>query len=112
MVTKRSSTTRPAPAPEPEAPALGDLGAPAIEPEPDDDAIIDPFVIGPASAPMTPGWLMGISSRPETPAEHAIRLGAAAGKFNDAGFILGTLAPRPEWPAPGLIPLAAEAKPA
>lgn len=87
MTTKRSSITKPAP--EPEAPALGDPEAPP-----------ELFVIGPASAPMTPGWLMGIGSRPETAEEHAARLGAAAGKFNDAGFLLGNLEPRSGWPGP------------
>lgn len=63
-------------------------------------ALPELFVIGPPSAPMTPGWLMGIGARPETPAEHAARLGASAGKFNDIGYILGTAMPvRANWPA-------------
>jgi hypothetical protein len=49
------------------------------------------FTIGPASAPMTPGWLMGIGSRPETAAEHIARLGTAAARFPDIGWTLGTL---------------------
>jgi hypothetical protein len=105
MATKRPTTPTPAPAAEQEIeakPAPAPL--PAIEPEPEPEAGIDPFVIGPPSAPMTPGWLMGIGSRPQTPAEHATRLGASAGKFNDAGYILGTLAPRPEWPAAPVEP--------
>lgn len=77
---------------EPEAPALGDPQAPP-----------ELFVIGPVSAPMTPGWLMGIGSRPQTPAEHAARIGAAAGTFADAGFIMGSLAPRPNWPAAPVV---------
>jgi hypothetical protein len=58
----------------------------------------DPFVIGPASPAGTPGFYMGIGTRPQTPAEHNTRLGASAGKFNDAGFLLGNLAPRVGWP--------------
>jgi hypothetical protein len=85
--------------------------AAAAEPDPQPiEPVADPFVIGPPSAPMTPGWLMGIGTRPETPAEHATRLGASAGTFTDAGFLLGNLAPRPEWPAqpPVVIPVADE----
>jgi hypothetical protein len=73
---------------------------PAVKTEaPAPRAAIDPFVIGPPSAAMTPGWLMGIGSRPQTPAEHATRLGTSAGTFADAGFLTGTLAPRASWPA-------------
>jgi hypothetical protein len=114
MATKRPTAPTPAPAAEQEIeakPAPAPL--PAVEPEPEPEpepeaepepepepeAGIDPFVIGPPSTKMTPGWLMGIGSRPQTPAEHATRLGASAGKFNDAGYILGTLAPRANWPA-------------
>jgi hypothetical protein len=64
---------------------------------------IDPFVIGPASPAGTPGFYMGIGTRPETAAEHATRLGVAAGKFNDAGFILGTLEPIAGWPGPPYV---------
>jgi hypothetical protein len=66
--------------------------------------VVDPLVIGPASAPMTPGWLMGIGSRAETAGEHAARLGASAGKFNDAGFLLGNLESRDNWPATPVEP--------
>lgn len=62
--------------------------------------VADPFVIGPASPAGTPGFYMGIGTRPQTPAEHTTRLGAAAGEFNDIGFTLGTLAARANWPAP------------
>jgi len=70
-----------------EAPALGDPQAPP-----------ELFVIGPASPTGTPGYYMGIGTRPETAAEHAARLDADAGEFNDIGYTLGTLEPRPEWP--------------
>jgi hypothetical protein len=52
-----------------------------------------PGSVVPPCEPMTPGWLMGIRSRPETAAEHAARLGASAGQFNDQGHITGTLPP-------------------
>lgn len=91
-------------------PVAEEVEAPVIEPasepkpavkceEPAPQAAIDPFVIGPPSDAMTPGWLMGIGSRPQTPAEHATRLGTSADTFADAGFLTGTLAPRPNWPA-------------
>jgi hypothetical protein len=88
MVTPEPPEKATMPAPGPETPALGDPQAPP-----------ELFVIGPASPAGTPGFFMGIGSRPETPAEHAARLGASAGKFNDAGFLLGNLAPRVGWPA-------------
>lgn len=46
---------------------------------------------------------MGLGKAPETAAAHATRLGASAGKFNDAGYILGTLEPRANWPAPPVV---------
>lgn len=51
---------------------------------------------------------MGLGKAPETPAAHATRLGTSAGKFNDAGFILGTLEARSNWPAPPVaaVPVA------
>lgn len=57
----------------------------------EEPVVVDPLVIGPASAPMTPGWLMGIGTRPETAAEHIARLGTAAARFPDIGWTLGTL---------------------
>jgi hypothetical protein len=109
MTTRRK--VQPA-AEEVEAPVIEPEPKPAVEPEPELDpepepepeppepeAVADPFVIGPPSTPMTPGWLMGIGSRPQTPAEHATRLGTSAGTFADAGFLTGTLAPRAGWPA-------------
>lgn len=70
-------------------------------------------LIGTACDRDTPGWLMGIGKAPETKSEHDSRLGAAAGKFNDIGFLFGTLEARDNWPAapvaaaPGLNPGAA-----
>jgi len=93
MSVKRSATTKPAP---PEAAAA--IFVPEEPTTMEEPVVVEPFVIGPASPAGTPGFYMGIGTRPQTPAEHAARLGAAAGKFNDAGFIMGTLAPRPEWP--------------
>jgi hypothetical protein len=72
-----------------------------VLPEADGKVILptpDPFVIGPASPAGTPGFYMGIGSRPQTPAEHNTRLGASASKFNDSGYLLGNLAPRVGWP--------------
>jgi hypothetical protein len=66
-------------------------GATTLEEPVEEFAAVDPFVIGPASAPMTPGWLMGIGSRPETAAEHIARLGGSAARFVDAGWITGTM---------------------
>lgn len=107
MATRRPAAPAPAPDPEPPAVTEGLDVPPPITLEGEvtlPGEVADPFVIGPPSAPMTPGWIMGIGTRPQTPAEHAIRLGAAAGEFNDIGFTLGTLAARANWPAP---PLAA-----
>jgi hypothetical protein len=53
----------------------------------------------------SPGWLMGIGRAPERKAEHDTRLGAAAGQFNDIGWVLGTVKSRDNWPAP---PVAAQ----
>lgn len=72
--------------------------APKAEPEPEPE----PEPEGEGS--MTPGDIMGIPLEPETPEEHAERLGEAAGTFVDAGHILGTLEPRLGWP--GLIQAA------
>jgi hypothetical protein len=86
MATKRRATTDD----EPPASTLEGLVPPI--------GTVDPFVIGPASPSGSTGWLMGIGTRPETAAEHAVRLDADAGEFNDIGYTLGTLEPRPEWP--------------
>ena len=99
MATRR----RVEPAPEPletTGPVAGAVLPVIPEPEPEPPTPAAAALIGPPSAPMTPGWLMGIGARPETPAEHAARLGASAGKFNDIGYILGTAMPvRANWPA-------------
>lgn len=98
-IKRRTVTTDDEPAP---APADGGVTLPGKAPS--------PFVIGPASPAGTPGFYMGIGTRPQTPAEHTTRLGAAAGKFNDIGFTLGTLAARANWPAPP-VEVAPVAKP-
>lgn len=66
-------------------------------------------LIGQACDPGTPGFIMGIGKAPESNAAHATRLGSSAGKFNDAGFILGTLAARNNWPAPPVVAAPAQA---
>jgi len=93
MSVKRSATTKPAP---PEAAAA--IFAPEEPTTMEEPVAVDPYVIGPASPAGTPGFYMGIGTRPETAAEHAVRLDADAGEFNDIGYTLGTLEPRPEWP--------------
>jgi hypothetical protein len=87
-----------APAPPCDGPHLQAHAAPAapdpkiVLPEADGKVTLptpDPFVIGPASPAGTPGFYMGIGTRPQTPAEHNTRLGASAGKFNDSGLPAG-----------------------
>ena len=95
MATKRRTAAREAAASEATAAEVAPKRL-IVVPEP--TASPDPFAIGPASPAGTPGFYMGIGANPETPAEHAVRLGADAGQFNDAGFVMGTLEPRPEWP--------------
>lgn len=81
--------------------ALPPEDAPATKDEPVEAP--STLTIGPASPTGSIGWLMGIGSRAETAAEHNTRLGASAGKFNDAGFLLGNLAPRVGWPMGNVV---------
>jgi hypothetical protein len=100
MPVKRSTapvdlSEAPAPAPDPQVVVLTAAGPPAPQ-------------IGVACDKLTPGWLMGIGKAPETAAAHATRLGASAGKFNDVGYLLGTLEPRANWPAAPVVAAPAQ----
>lgn len=66
-----------------------------------EEPVAEAMVIGPTPAPWTPAWFMGIGSRAETTVEHNARLKGRARTITDMGWVLGTLAPRADWPTVG-----------
>lgn len=79
--------------PDPDPPAVEATAAPPPMPQ-----------IGQPCDPMTPGWLMGLGKAPESNAAHNARLGASAKTYRDVGWLMGSMVPRPGWPAKPMKP--------
>ena len=102
MPTRKRAAQAPDPGTAPATRAAGTATA-ATTPTPSSPSV-QPAPIGHASATGTPsrfpGYYMGIADlQPETQTARDTRLGAAAGTTEDIGYMLGTVAPRANWPA-------------